>query len=325
MNVAILLLIWRRPVHTKKIIDSIRKVSPKKIYISSDGPIKDDIENQKLVKLTRDVVLEEINWKCDLKTNFLNVNKGCKLAVSCGISWFFDNEEEGIILEDDCLPNNDFYLFCESLLKKYKNDHRIWAVCGNGYQVNKTNKNESYFFSKYVDVWGWATWKRCWKKYDKDMRSWKSNRELFLTNNIFGNHRELNYWKKIFDNLFFNKTPDTWDYHWQYLCFINSGMVCMPYCNLVQNIGFGDGATHTTCEQTHPYFYTKKLGNIRFPLQHPTTFIMQKECDKHIQNIFYSGYPIFSRKGLIILLKKVLFKFRKIIIRINKNLREKKL
>ena len=310
MDVAILLLLWRRPIHTKKLINAIGKVNPNKIYISCDGPIKNDIKNEKLVKLTRDIVLKEINWDCQIKTNFLDINKGCKVAVSDGINWFFKNEEEGIILEDDCLPNKTFFLFCQSLLEKYRNDQRIWAICGNGYQFNNT-KEESYFYSRYVDVWGWATWRRCWEKYDGDIKSWEHNKDLSFMKNIFEDQRELNYWKRIFNNLFYNNIPDTWDYQWQYLCFINSGMICMPYINLVKNIGFGEGATHTTEEYLSPNFDLNKQEELKFPLKHPSLFIRSKKCDQHLQNIFYSGYPIFSFKGSIILFQKVLFKVRK--------------
>ena len=103
MDIEILLLIWKRPEHTKRVIASIRKVAPERIYISSDGPINNDKNNQRLVNLTRDEVLREINWECKVFTNFSDENQGCKLAVSRGIDWFFDNEDEGIILEDDCL------------------------------------------------------------------------------------------------------------------------------------------------------------------------------------------------------------------------------
>ena len=200
MEIAILLLIWKRPIHVKKVINSLRRVSPKKIYISSDGPIKDNLKNKELVEATREIVLKEIDWDCEKILNFSQENKGCKIGVSDGIDWFFSYEEEGIILEDDCVPTEEFFYFCQSLLKKYRNDNRIWAICGNGYQ-NKSN-NYSYFFSRYLDVWGWATWKRCWKFYDKDIKSWRENKYLSKLKNIFENKRELKYWNKIYDDLF---------------------------------------------------------------------------------------------------------------------------
>ena len=312
MDVPILLLIWKRPEHTKRVLGSIRKVAPERIYISSDGPIKNDKNNQRLVNFTRDEVLREINWECKVFTNFSKENQGCKLAVSRGIDWFFNNEDEGIILEEDCVPNIYFYKFCRVLLEKYRNDNRIWSICGNGYQNKNSSSGESYFFSKYVDVWGWATWKRCWKLYDKDIRSWEVNRSKNILKNIFEKRRELNFWKTIFDKLLYKGEPDTWDYQWQYACFINSGMSCMPYENLVENIGFGREATHTLDIPITSKLDLNKIGKIKFPLKHPKIFLKSKDCDENLQNEFFSGYSIISIIGFKLRLRKMLYKFRKI-------------
>lgn len=312
MDVAILLLIWKRPEHTKRVIGSIRKVAPKRIYISSDGPKKNDKNNQKLVNITREEVLREINWECNIFTNFSEENQGCKLAVSKGIDWFFDHEDEGIILEDDCLPNTYFYQYCKVLLEKYRNDNRIWAICGNGYQNKNSFSGESYFLSKYVDVWGWATWKRCWELYDRDIKTWEVNRSNNILKNVFDKKREFDYWIKIFDKLYFKREPDTWDYQWQYACFINSGMSCMPYINLVENIGFGCGATHTLNIPITEKLDIKKLGKVKFPLIHPAVFLKSKECDEKIENEFFSGYSIMSMIGFKLRMKKFLYKLSKI-------------
>ncbi len=318
MNVPILLLVWKRPSHTKRVIDSIKQISPKKIYISSDGPIINDKENKRLIELVRKIIFKEIDWDCQVFTNFSKVNKGCKIAVAEGINWFFSNEEEGIIIEDDCVPSKDFFYFCELLLEKYRYDERIWSICGNGYQNDLIKNKESYFFSKYADVWGWATWRRCWQFYDPDIKSWNKNRKKSLLKDLFKNVRELNYWNKIFDDLYYKQKPNTWDYQWQYLCFINSGMSCMPFTNLVENIGFGKDATHTNEDPLRLHSNLKNIGRINFPLKHPSKFSVSKECDKKLQKIFYSGYSTFSLKGLIINLKKIFFKlikiFKKIII-----------
>jgi len=311
MDVAILLLIWKSPEHSKRVIESISKVAPKRIYISSDGPIINDKNNQRLVSLTRDEVIKQINWDCQLFTNFSEENQGCKLAVTRGINWFFDNEDEGIILEDDCLPNIYFYEFCKVLLEKYRNDNRVWAICGNGYQDKNTSTGESYFLSKYVDVWGWATWKRCWKSYDENITNWGINRSRNILKNVFDKRKDLNFWKKIFDELFYNGEPDTWDYQWQYTCFINSGMSCMPYVNLVKNIGFGREATHTMDIPITSKLKINKLGKITFPLKHPAVFLKSKDCDENLENEFFSGYSIISVIGLKLKLKKLFYKLWK--------------
>ena len=312
MDVPILLLAWKRPIHTKRVIDSIRKISPKKIYISCDGPIKENQENKKLVESVRQIILEKIDWKCKIFTNFSAYNKGCKIAVAEGISWFFAHEEEGIIIEDDCLPSKDFFYFCEALLERYRDDERIWSICGNGYQNKISNNEESYFFSKYTDVWGWATWKRCWKFYDPNIESWINNRTKPLLKDLFESKRELKYWNKIFNRLYYKNQPNTWDYQWQYLCFIKSGMSCMPFANLVKNIGFDKDATHTVDDPFKIIDNGNQHVRLNFPLKHPKKFSVSKNCDQELQKLFFSGYSIFSLKGLINKLKKFYFKLEKL-------------
>ena len=257
------------------------------------------------------IILEKIDWKCKIFTNFSAYNKGCKIAVAEGISWFFAHEEEGIIIEDDCLPSKDFFYFCEALLERYRDDERIWSICGNGYQ-NKISKNEeSYFFSKYTDVWGWATWKRCWKFYDPNIESWINNRTKPLLKDLFESKRELKYWNKIFNRLYYKNQPNTWDYQWQYLCFIKSGMSCMPFANLVKNIGFDKDATHTVDDPLKVIYNGNQNIRLNFPLKHPNKFSTSKDCDLELQKLFFSGYSIFSLKGFINKLKKFYFKLEK--------------
>ena len=177
----ILILAWRRPNHLKKVIDSLRLIKPINLYISCDGP-NHLLENEvKKVDATRKVIANAIDWECNIKKKYSDVNQGCQIGVSSAISWFFQHVEEGIILEDDCVAHVDFYYYCEQLLDRYRLDKRIWCISGSNFQKNIKRGDGSYYFSRYNHCWGWATWKRCWEKYDSNLKNWPKlkNSKLF--------------------------------------------------------------------------------------------------------------------------------------------------
>ena len=164
----ILFLIFNRPDTTKRVFESIRSIKPAKLYIAADGDRKDKVGEDLLCKDTRSII-DLIDWECEIKTLFRPENLGCKIAVSSAIDWFFENEEQGIILEDDCLPNESFYIYCETLLNYYAFNERIMHISGNNFQDGMMRGNGSYYFSNYNHIWGWASWKRAWKAYNVDL------------------------------------------------------------------------------------------------------------------------------------------------------------
>ena len=179
----ILIIAWKRPKQTKELIGKIKQINPSKLYIACDGPKNENIIEDNKVKATREILLksfEEINSK---KYLFSNDNQGCKLGVSNAISWFFEHEREGIILEDDCIPHLDFFVFCQEMLETYRNDERIWSITGHNQQNNIQRGNGTYYFSKYPRSWGWATWKRCWAKYDRDITDWPNIKSKSILKN----------------------------------------------------------------------------------------------------------------------------------------------
>jgi len=239
-NTPILFIIFNRPKTTERVFTEIRKQKPKYLFIASDGPRDNNASDLDLCKQCRDIVAK-IDWDCDVKTLFSAVNQGCKYAVSSAIAWFFTLVEAGIILEDDCLPNGSFFNFCETLLTKYKDDKQVMMISGTSYQKKPLNNN-SYYFSKYVHIWGWATWKRAWALYDRDIKGFENDVDPILKRN-FNLTRERKQWLNNF-NMIFNGL-DTWDYQWMYCIWKNNGIAIIPWKNMISNIGFGPGATHT--------------------------------------------------------------------------------
>ena len=235
MSTPILFIIFNRPDVTRKVFGAIRQAQPMKLFIAADGPRTNTPSDVKLCDEAREIV-KNIDWTCDVQVLFRNTNAGCKVAVSSAITWFFNNVEEGIILEDDCLPSESFFPYCEQMLRLYKDDKRIMLISGyNKQNTWRVTKND-YFFSNLGGIWGWATWKRAWSQYDLNMK----NLDDFINNHYFeyllGDSVGKTRKKQILDVR--NNKVDTWDYQWAFARHINSGMAIVPSKNTVKNIGF---------------------------------------------------------------------------------------
>lgn len=259
---AVLFLVFNRPDTTKQVFEAIRKAKPARLYVSGDGARVGRAGEVERVEEVRKIATA-VDWPCEVKTLFRDMNLGCKKAVSSGIDWFFVHEEQGIILEDDCLPHHDFFTFCDSLLNRYKADDRIWAITGNNFQHGRIRGDASYYFSRYSLIWGWASWRRAWIKRDMNIQfwpSWKMSDEWrgWLPDNV-----ERKYWEKIFDKIYLNEI-DTWDYPWIASVWFGGGLTATPNVNLVSNIGFGVDATHTLSKQDkHAELPTKAIGELK--------------------------------------------------------------
>lgn len=239
MKTPILFIIFNRPDVTEKVFNAIKKQKPKKLYIAADGPRSHKPGEDLICEETRRVV-SIIDWECEVKTLFRDCNLGCGKAVSGAIDWFFENEEMGIILEDDCLPNEDFYQYCELLLEIFKYSNEVFTITGDNFFSDKMNSNQ-VMFSKYTHIWGWATWRRVWKHYTFNLQINEEDKNILKTRLTRG---EYNHWMSLFDKIQRNEV-DTWDYQLQYMCFRHGGLTAVPPKNLVQNIGFDERATHT--------------------------------------------------------------------------------
>jgi hypothetical protein len=211
-----------------------------------DGPNPIRPEEADKVAATRAVIDSEIDWPCQIVRLYSDVNQGCRLGVSRAVTWFFDQVEDGIILEDDCVPHPDFFTYCTTLLERYRHDMRVWCISGNNFQNGKWRGDGSYFFSRYNHCWGWASWRRCWQQYDAELTQWPALRRSGLLQTLFEDSAERRYWTAIWQRLMKQGLPDTWDYQWTFTCLVNGGLTALPNKNLVSNVGFGDDATYTT-------------------------------------------------------------------------------
>ncbi len=272
----ILFLIFNRPALTIRVFDEIRKSKPSRLYIAADGP-RDQIQNEdKVCQLAREVS-NNVDWDCNVKLLFRKDNLGCKYAVSSAIDWFFQNEEQGIILEDDCLPNQDFFRFCDQMLDFYKTDTRIYHIGGSNLQMGNKRGDDSYYFSNLTHVWGWASWRRAWKDYDVELKIYKNLNTEKAFNIIFDDAHLSKSWNSIFNKLLENKI-DTWDFQWAITNMFNNGLSIIPNSNLITNIGFGENATHT--HNVDDDFSNLLAINMDANILHPILFLPHKEADK---------------------------------------------
>jgi len=280
LTTPVVFLIFNRPDTTFKVFERIREVKPHKLLIIADGARFPE-EWGKCNKARS--IIEQIDWDCEVLTNFSDVNLGCKVRVSSGLDWVFSEVEEAIILEDDCLPDFSFFQFCQELLDYHRFDRRVMMISGNNFCLDKQITQYSYYFSRYINIWGWATWKRAWQNYDIDMSLWDEINQDKWLKSIFTEIHTHNYWHDIFTKVYSGEI-NTWDYQWVFSCLINSGYSIVPSTNLVSNIGFGVDATHTKHKKSKSS--NLPTTSIRFPLIHPPFVIQNAIADRYLQREF---------------------------------------
>ncbi len=289
LETAVLFLVFNRLDTTKQVFNAIREAKPPSIYIASDGPRKFKNKEQEKVNSVREYILNHIDWECEVKTLFRDENLGCKIAVSSAINWFFENEEMGIILEDDCLPSQSFFWFCEEMLIKYKNDTRIWHIGGTN-PIDKELTSNSYYISKYNRIWGWATWRRAWMNYDVTINFWPNIKQSKILFDLL-TKKEALLFEKTFDQVY-KGTIDTWDYQWFLIRLLN-GKAIIPNTNLVSNLGFREDATHTVDKDSA--LSNLPQGEMTFPLIHPQFLIDNTKKDTIWSQILTHRISLLTR------------------------------
>ncbi len=229
----VLFMVFNRPEYTRQVFEAIRTARPARLYISADGPRSP--EETALCAEVRSIVDNGVDWPCEVHKNYAPHNMGLRDRISSGITWFFEHEEEGIILEDDCLPDESFFAFASMMLKLYRDDARIMMVSGSN-PLTTFTLPYSYIFSKSFSVWGWATWRRAWQKYDIDMQDWEILKKGDWLTTLYTHKGARKFFTENFNHIT-SGTLNTWDIQWLYTCIRHSGLSIIPSRNLVSNIG----------------------------------------------------------------------------------------
>jgi hypothetical protein len=263
-NSPVLLIAFNRPDSTRRVFAEIRKARPPKLFVAADGPRVNRPNEPDICAQVREI-FNDVDWPCELVTLFREQNLGCKHAVSGAIDWFFEHVEQGIILEDDCVPTESFFAYCDDLLERYALDTSIAQICGSTF-VSCAAGDNSYYFTKYADIWGWATWRRAWQLADMTMAEWPEWRDNKGLEKLCGSTPAfVEYWREIFNSTHAGKI-NTWDYQWMYTCW-NLGLKSIKPAKMqIYNIGFDANATHTLTEV--PDYVVDPIP-LAFPLRHP--------------------------------------------------------
>lgn len=271
---AILFIIFNRPDTTKRVFEKIREARPPRLYIAADGPRQSKPADTDACEQAR-AAAGPIDWPCQLTTLYRKENLGCKEAVSTAIDWFFQHEEEGIILEDDCLASPEFFSFCDTLLTYYRHDTRVRHICGCNFQFGQQRGPASYYFSRLTHVWGWASWRRAWHNYDKNLSNYAPDEIANALTNIFDDPLIVERWSHIASELRNNRI-NTWDYQLALINLLQNGLCIIPNANLITNIGFGPNATHTANDGAR---YANIPHDLLPPLSHPNHYLPHKDAD----------------------------------------------
>lgn len=305
MMAPVLLVGFNRPEKMGEVFASVRKARPDKLYIAVDGPresVPDDFEKCQECRAFAD----KVDWPCEIHTLFREANIGCGPGVSEAITWAFETTDRLIILEDDCVPARSFFTFCDEMLEKYKDDSRVWQVCGRSYHPDSRFFDESdYLFSHFAHIWGWATWKRCWDCFDLMMSDFPAFLRTGGALNVYQSRMIGRHYNRLFSKLYRNLdsvSSHTWDYQWCYTIMKNGGLGIVPKKNLIRNIGSDYG--------THAFgLYVDKLPVEEMPeiIRHPMAVMADEDYDAyHYRHHIRGPFLIRVRNKISLIIKKFL-------------------
>ncbi|MEI6224943.1 MAG: glycosyltransferase family 2 protein [Deltaproteobacteria bacterium] len=279
LSTPVALLLFNRPATTARVFEAIRAARPARLLVVADGPRADRAGEAELCREARSVV-DRVDWPCEVETDFSAVNLGCRKRLSSGLDWVFSRAEEAIVLEDDCLPHPTFFRYCEELLVRYRDDERVMFLSGSNFHFGRRFGPYSYFPSRYPHVWGWASWRRAWSRYDVTMSRWPELRDQGWPAKAFPRSWVRRFWEQMYEKTW-SGTFDTWDYQLAFACHSSGGLSLTPAVNLVANIGFGPDGTRTRRPNR---FAEMPVEAMTFPLLHPPDLTIQADADRAIEN-----------------------------------------
>lgn len=309
MATPVLLCVFNRPGQTRAAMDRLRAIRPAKLYLAADGPRRGHPTDGERCAEVR-AIASNVDWPCQVRTLFRERNIGCKRSVGGGISWFFEHEEHGIILEDDIVADPSFFPYCTELLDRYRDDERIGIVSGCNFTSGKVTSDDSYLFVRNLNMWGWATWRRAWNLVDLDMSDWNDHRSAAFLRTLYGAPWATQQeWERHFDNTV-NRNVDTWDYQVCYSLWRRGLLSIIPSVNLIDNDGMGDAAaTHPSAAKAQ-WLIDSPPRPLMFPLRHPNEVKLHPVADAVLD---HDAFGISTRRSLHIFAKMQLRKIRHLV------------
>ncbi|MFE7063745.1 hypothetical protein ACFVAD_16470 [Sutcliffiella sp. NPDC057660] len=295
LDVPVALIFFTRPETLKEVFKKVKKARPSKLFLIQDGERKGNEFDYAKIKQCREIV-NDIDWECEIYRNYSDVNLGCGKRPKTGISWVFEYVDRAIILEDDCIPADSFFPFCKEMLEKYKDDSRIGIISGLNYFKEYDFGGYSYGFVKTGAIWGWATWKDRWQKYEYDL---KKIDETYVRNNVllditpkYAANRRIRTWENARKELEGNNVTSYWDYQWGFTRHVNSWLSIVPKYNQITNVGIGTGSTHSgnnikLLPKKIANFFFMDVKELELPLKHPDFVLPNRQYDANYYKIIY--------------------------------------
>ena len=264
MTTPVLVIGFNRPDLMTELLTTLETNKVHELYVSLDGP-RPLVESDRILCEKTWQIVEQFSSRFNLRMLRHSTNLGLATAAPTAISWFFDQEPSGIILEDDCHPAASFFPFCDQLLDEYSRVSEVMMISGSKLNFEQEIPQDSYSMSRRGHIWGWATWARSWALYDQEMSDWGRFRKSDEFKDICNNQpAAISYWRWTLDNTKWGRI-NTWDYQWLYTMWLHGGLSISPPKNLIQNVGFRDDATNT---HTAPDWVQKlQVGSVVTPLQ----------------------------------------------------------
>lgn len=281
MTAPVLLIAFARPHHTRQVWEEIRQAAPEQLFVAIDAPREDRDEAARVHEVSK--IVHDVDWSCTVKYLTQSANLGPGLGPRTAVTWFFDQVESGIILEDDTLPHPTFFQFASELLQVFADDARVASISGTSFAAARYRGDASYFASRYATTWGWATWRRSWEKYDPTIPDWADLRTTRWLTEI-GGSEFADHWTNVFD-MVRGDLDEYWDYQFQYSAWKSGAITLHPAVNLVMNIGQGELASHTV-EET-PVSTRREVAEMRFPLVHLPSLVLDPRLDRWIDRSVY--------------------------------------
>jgi hypothetical protein len=275
--------VFNRPEPTRRVLEAVRQARPGQLLVVADGPRANRPGESELCAQTR-ALFEGLDWDCEVLTHYAEANMGCKRRVGSGLQWVFATVPEAVILEDDCLPEPGFFRFCDEMLERYREDPRVHMVRGTNVLRGARVSGDSYYFSRFYNIWGWASWARAAQDYDYEMRRWPELREAGFLERYLPKPEMVALVRHFFDETYAGRI-DTWDYQWSLNGWLRGAWSIVPEHNLVSNIGFGAGATHEHNERA--MLSRLPTAPLEFPLRHPPQVAVLEGTDELEWNNVY--------------------------------------
>lgn len=291
-DVPVLFIVFNRPDTTEIVFQRIREMRPAKLFVAADGPRKLKHGEKEKCEAVRKLIVDGVDWPCDLQVKFSDINLGCGEAESSAMLWFFEAVGEGIVIEDDTLPDKSFFYYCKELLETYRNDDTVRMIGGDNFQKGKVWGDGSYYFSNYIHSWGYASWWRAWKDYDFTLDNIDDAEFNSLLDQQFNDPAEKSYWWGVY-KAFRDGKCDTWDFQFLFTMWKKRGRSIIPNTNLVTNIGFGNNATHTT--NVNDPLANNPVGSIN-KIIHPVSKSIASEADRFVFKNILKPVPKWKRR-----------------------------